>query len=312
MPCYHPLHAFKDKSKEADKVSITFSRNESWRGERLELPCGQCIGCRLERARQWAVRCVHEASLYEDNCFITLTYDDKFLPKNGSLCLKDFQNFMKRLRKKYGQGIRFFHCGEYGSLNGRPHYHSLLFKHDFSDKKLFSEREGIRLYTSDSLSKLWPLGFSTVGDVTFESASYVARYIMKKVTGKKAKDHYGERIPEYITMSRGSKKLGTGGIGRGWYEKYKDDVYPRDFVVVRGYKSRPPRFYDHLLGNQDRSTLALIKIRREANGQRFITDVRNDGKEIKINDSDDIRLMVREICKKAEIGSLKRTLEAEL
>lgn len=309
MTCYSPLHAFKARSNDTQKVAITFSRPSSWRGERLDLPCGQCIGCRLEKSRQWAVRCMHEASLYDRNCFLTLTYNDKFLPKNNSLDKSEFPLFMKRLRKKYGSGIRYYHCGEYGDLYERPHYHALLFNHDFEDKTFFNERNGYKLFTSGSLSELWPKGYSVIGDVTFESAAYVARYVMKKVTGKRAEDHYGNRIPEYCTMSRGSKKIGTGGIGKGWYDKYKNDVYPLDRLIVRGSVTRPPRFYDNLMGREDPSLLAQLKIKREKDSIKFVDDRLPDGSRIKVSDQDGTRLMVKEICKKAEIENLKRPLE---
>ena len=124
MPCYHPLLAWRDSSKlnpKTGKSSLVFTAPANWREcEPLKIPCGQCVGCRLERSRVWAVRCVHEASLHERNCFITLTYNDENLPSDRSLKMKHYQDFMKRLRKRYGEGIRFFHCGEYGSLNQRP------------------------------------------------------------------------------------------------------------------------------------------------------------------------------------------------
>lgn len=318
MPCYSPLHAFKGKSEDGQKTKIAFKRSDSWKGEPLDLPCGQCVGCRLERSRQWAVRCMHEASLYEDNSFVTLTYDDEHLPKKkemcvrcvrphiiaGSVCVAEFQNFMRRLRKEYAfKKIRFLHCGEYGELNARPHYHALLFNVGFKDKRVWTQREGTRLYVSDRLSKLWPLGFSTIGDVSFESASYVARYSLKKVTGERAEAHYGLRKPDYITMSR------RPGIGALWYAKFKADVYPRDRTVVRGFPSRPPRFYDNLLGAEDPSTLALLKLNREKNGNHMVSDVLSDGREIRVPDNCDARLMVKEEVKKAQLTKLKRTLE---
>lgn len=213
----------------------------------VTVPCGQCVGCRLERSRQWAIRCVHEASLYEDNCFLTLTYNDDHLPKDRSLDVRAFQLFMKRLRKEHGDGIRFFHCGEYGPRYGRPHYHACIFNFDFADKKLWKITNEVPLYISENLCRLWPYGYSTVGAVTFQSAAYVARYIMKKITGDAAASHYewvddqGEvhqRKPEYTTMSR------RPGIGKGWLEKYTSDVYPGDFVVLNGTKMRPPKYYD--------------------------------------------------------------------
>lgn len=296
MPCYYPLHAYRAKSKDVQKTEIAFRRLDSWRGQRLELPCGQCIGCRLEKARQWATRCVHEASLYEDNCFITLTYNDENLPKDGSLCLRDFQLFMKRLRKSSEKSIRYFHCGEYGEENtNRPHYHALLFNYDFSDKQPFSKRNGYQTYTSNTLSELWRKGHALTGSLTFESAGYVARYTLKKVTGKDSGDYYGVMQPPYATMSR------RPGIGKGWFDKYSGDVYPIDRVIVNGVHTRPPRYYDNLLGKKDASTLAILKIKRENLNEKFVEDV-VDGVTIQVSDSDGKRLVEKE---KTKIGQIK-------
>lgn len=306
MPCYSYLHGFEARSKTADKKrTITFRPSSSIRQKPIDLPCGQCIGCRLERSRQWAVRCMHEASLYTDNAFITLTYNDQNIPPNGTLVKEHFQKFMKRLRKSIApKPVRYYHCGEYGEKLQRPHYHALLFGHDFEDKKFFSSKNNNSVYTSDSLSKLWPYGFSVSGAVTFDSAAYVARYVMKKVTGARAIEHYQGRIPEYTTMSR------RPGIGKGWYEKYKTDVYPLDRVVVRGNSTRPPRFYDYLLGLEDRAQFELIKIQREEkNGRHFVTDRLSDGSTIRVSDNDFGRLLIKEEVKKAQIQNLVRPLE---
>lgn len=310
MSCVSPLHAYKAKSNDSDKIRIVFSRPQSFRGQSLDLPCGQCIDCRLERSRQWAVRCMHEASLYEDNCFITLTYSSENLPQDGSLVKSHFQNFMKRLRRENEKIIRFYHCGEYGEQGSRPHYHALLFNHDFKDKKLFSRRNDISLYTSDTLSRLWPFGFGVIGDLNFESAAYVARYCTKKITGPMAKDHYGNRLPEYSTMSRGSKKTNTGGIGKGWFDKFSSDIYPRDRVFVRGHFSRPPRFYDNLYSRQDRSTFELLKIKREKEAsQRFVKDVLSDGTEVTYLDSSTLRNPVKEEILLSRLKNMRRSLE---
>lgn len=193
--------------------------------------------------------------MHENNCFITLTFSPEELEKRknpASLDVSEFQRFMKRLRKKYGKGVRFFHCGEYGEKNKRSYYYALLFGVDFGDRELWSTRDGVNLYVSDNLSKLWPYGFSTIGDVTFESAAYVARYVMKKVRGEGAPDHYSNWIdpitgeitevkPEYATMSR------RDGIGKSWFDKYKNDVFPNDYCVIRGHEVKPPRYYETLL-----------------------------------------------------------------
>lgn len=261
MTCYHPLLAYKSEGKVVFEKPFAFARG-------FNLPCGQCIGCRLNYSRQWAIRLVHEAQMHDASCFITLTFNDQnlFARENPySLDKSEFQRFMKRLRKKYGNHIRYFHCGEYGDLNKRPHYHAILFGIDFADdRKLWSEKGGIKLFTSKNLEKLWPYGFSTIGSVSFESCAYVARYIMKKQTGEKAEEHYmrwdpetgeGTAIsPEYCTMSR------KEGIGKRWIEKYKSDVYPHDYVVINGHKVKPPRFYDNQLTEQELKDLKQQRI----------------------------------------------------
>lgn len=245
---------------------------------------------------------MHEASMHEENSFITLTYDDEHLPQDQSLDLRDFQLFMKRMRKEYApKKIRFYHCGEYGDLNQRPHFHSLLFGHDFNDKKTWSANGGQRLYTSETLSRLWPFGYSVIGDVTFESAAYVARYVMKKITGEKAEEHYNGRKPEYTTMSR------RPGIGKTWFEKFRNDVYPLDRLVVRGNVTRPTRFYDALLGEDDPALLARLKIERDKN-QNLVDYTLPNGKIIKVSDNCAERLAVKEFCKKEQIKRLVRSL----
>lgn len=193
MPCYKPLDAWRPDRSAVSK-RLMFEYNPKYCGQTmpdLQVPCGQCVGCRLERSRQWAIRCMHEAQMHKQNCFITLTYDDKHLPEDHGLHYKHFQDFMKRLRKKYGAGIRFYMCGEYGEQLGRPHFHACIFGMDFADKKLWKTTGSkSKLYRSAELEKLWTFGFSSVGDVNFESAAYVARYIMKKVTGEAATEHY--------------------------------------------------------------------------------------------------------------------------
>lgn len=240
MPCYSPLTAYHGPLNNSGKRSIVFGIGQSRTGLPFQLPCGRCIGCRLERSRQWAVRLVHEGALHAEKCFLTLTYDPAHLPPDGSLDVAEFQRFMKRLRKRVAPSkLRFFHCGEYGEQLGRPHYHCILYGFSFPDRVLFrrGSEPSLNLYSSALLSELWPLGFSTVGQVTFESAAYVARYVVKKWFGPGAADHYAGRRPEYVTMSR------RPGIGAGWIEKFESDVFPADEVVLRGKKMAPPKYY---------------------------------------------------------------------
>ncbi len=313
MPCYSPIQGWRSRTLSSNgKRPVVFQLNQGYSDLPVELPCGQCIGCRLERSRQWAIRCLHEAKQYENNCFITLTYDNEHLPWDGSLDIEHFQKFMKRLRKKYEpRKIRFYHCGEYGEQNDRPHYHACLFNFDFLDKKLYKKENDIEYYTSESLQELWPFGFNIIGDVTFESAAYVARYIMKKVNGVKADNHYyrmlvhpitGEILaewqnkPEYTTMSRG-QKTGAGGIGKGWYDKWKTDVYPSDQMVIRGQIMRPPKFYDTQYELTNPKAFRLMKAQRMRNAKKHASD--NTPK----------RLKVREQVAKARLKKLPRNLQ---
>jgi len=294
MPCFRPLKGYRSNTvnPESGKRNITFNPREGFYDLPIDLPCGQCIGCRLERSRQWAIRCVHEASLYEKNCFITLTYSDSHLPKNGSLNVKHYQDFMKRLRFKFGPKIRFFHCGEYGEKFGRPHYHACIFNFDFGDKKLWKNLRGNKLYTSENLEALWPFGFSTIGDVTFESAAYVARYITKKITGPMAQKHYGNKKPEYTTMSR------RPGIAKGWYEKYKHEVYPRDELIIRGKKMKPPKFYDRQFELDEPEVFLKVKRIRKINGRI-----------LEAKETDYRRLATKEVCQEIKSKRLIRGLE---
>lgn len=289
MPCYHPLPGWYSRYRnESGKRGITFKASEGFKDRPVQLPCGKCIGCLLEKSRQWAMRCMHEAKLYERNCFITLTYDDANLPAGGSLVPEHYVLFMKKLRWKYGEGIRFFHCGEYGEKFGRPHHHALLFNHGFDDRESLGQVNGRPLWRSDSLDKLWSYGFCSIGECTFESASYVARYTMKKY-GKTDAD-YGGRVKEYLTMSR------KPGIGRGWLDKFYGDVFPRDEVVVNGKLCKPPRYYDTVCEKRAPSVMERIKRKRRVAGK---LDPDSTGR----------RLLEREVVKRDAISTLSRKLE---
>lgn len=266
--------------------------------ENIELPCGQCIGCKLERSRQWAMRCMHEASLNTQNCFITLTYNEEHIPNDHSLKKPHFQKFIKRLRKRIEPiKIRYYMCGEYGDQTSRPHYHALIFNYDFPDKIYYTTKGDNDLYISPTLEKLWGKGISTIGNVTFASAAYIARYCTKKITGKNADQHYqsldihtGEIFtisPEYTTMSR------RPGIGKQWYEQNKNDVFPFDECIVNGHPVQPPKYYDNQLPEH---TLKHIKLIRKREAEKY-----------KENNTPD-RLAIREIVCQAKYKQLPRGL----
>lgn len=268
MPCFRPLQGYRSATvNPSGKRSIVFHVREGFTDLRVTFPCGQCIGCRLERSRQWAMRCVHEASLHEANCFITLTYDPKHLPTGGSLVVRDFQLFMKKLRKAYhGTRIRFFHCGEYGEKLGRPHYHAILFGFDFPDKKPAEKSQsGAPQWASESLTRIWGKGRCLIGTVTFDSAAYVARYITKKITGDAATAHYAGRLPEYTTMSR------RPGIAKGWLDRWSSDAYPSDSIALRGRLMKPPKFYDRQFELANPDEFRKIKSKRRS-GARALED----------------------------------------
>jgi hypothetical protein len=205
---------------------------------------------------------MHEKRLHSESCFVTLTYDDQHLPADNSLDKSHLQNFLKRLRHDTGPGLRFFACGEYGEKTSRPHYHVLLLNSDFADKRLVKSGSQYNLYASARLSKLWPDGQHALGDVTFESAAYVARYCMKKKNnGKLTSDG---RLPEFLQMSR------RPGIGTGYFDKYQNELISHDTIIVNGLPAALPRFYDNklagLTGYSEQiglySKMELIKLKR--------------------------------------------------
>lgn len=261
VPCYCPLDGWRHK----ETNGFTMHPQLAQRDQPLTVPCGQCIGCRLERSRQWAIRCMHERQMHDESCFITLTYDDDHLPYAGTLVLEDFQKFMKRLRKKVGP-VRFYHCGEYGEETFRPHYHALIYGWMPNDKSLFSTSGDHPLYSSSVLSALWPYGHSTFGDVSFDTAAYTAGYIRKKLTGEQGVERYqyvdpdtGEIVPikpPYSTMSR------RPGIGMEWLRKHGTEAYTHDSVIMRGREMQPPKAYDRAFEHIDPALYETAKSRR--------------------------------------------------
>jgi len=292
LPCYDPSDAFLSpeafRNPKTGKRIVKFSRAKAYeRGghqfEKIKVHCGTCEGCRIDRSRQWAVRCWHESNTNpnQPNSFLTLTFRnacpiatltgrgryqklkaEKLVDPTESLHLFHFQDFMKRLRKRfYGNSksnIKYFHCGEYGEKFGRPHHHACLFNFEFPDKELKRKTDaGCYVYTSKILSELWPHGIHEIGDVTYQSAAYVARYILKKMGGWRAKDYYLQKKPEYITMSR------NPAIALEWFNQFKTDVYPSDYVTMEnGAKCLPPKYYDRRYELEDPETFALLKQKR--------------------------------------------------
>lgn len=285
MVCYHPLYALRfnfainektgknvhrivgsvDKVKEPKFGNFVDSSGKSFFGHLV--PCGKCIGCRLEYSRMWAVRLMKEFKTAKTGCFITLTYDDENLiyGKIPTLYHPHFIEFRDRLRSyiryHYGKDvkIKYYMCGEYGTKNFRPHYHAIITGFDFPDKVLEYQRNGYNHYQSELLTKLWRKGRTEVDDVTFDTCAYVARYITKKIYGDTAEDYYDGFQPEYSTCSK--------GIAYEWFKKYKSDIYNTDIMLIyrhgKPFKMRPPRYFDYKLEQDDPALLEFIKAKRE-------------------------------------------------
>lgn len=233
MSCTNPVRAWRRPSSLPDGVSpVDFTTGEILEPPRrlhfnpqpgfetLQVGCGSCNGCRADRAREWAIRCYHEASLRPRNSFLTLTYADA--PE--SLVKKDLQDFFKRARHEYK--FRYLACGEYGESTRRPHYHALIFGEDFLEGKIDISSE---LYTNKKLADLWGHGMVSVGELNMATCCYVAGYVFKK-------------IGDEDTFSLCSRRP---GIGHGWLNRYGDDITRTGVVVIEGKEYPVPHRYFH-------------------------------------------------------------------
>lgn len=289
MPCFRPLKGYRSKERtENGKRRIVFNPKEAYYDLKIDIPCGQCAGCRDMKRKEWAVRILHESSLHEHNSFITLTYNEKHLPKDGSVHLEDFQNFMKNLRMKETRlarkasrysgnlikprKIKYFMCMEYGD-NGRPHYHACLFGYDFSDKVKFSKVGDNQYYLSRELENIWKKGFCLIGNVEIGSAMYCAQYIQKKITGKMKEEYYEGREPEKATQSN--------GIALGWFQKFNSDLTNGDFIILGGRKYKVPKYYSNLLENLDKEIHMNILAHRQVNVKKHAKELTHERLKVK-------------------------------
>lgn len=357
MACYHPLRAFdtglltdnyKPKYKicgsNVDRIHAPYSYmqnglqksskqvwQDQWITEWTPIPCGQCIGCRIDYSRMWADRCMLEAQQYEHNAFITLTYDPEHLPplkevldvETGeigqwpSLVPDDLTKFMKDLRNYYMNkcnhtGIRFYACGEYGGKSGRPHFHVLVFNlPPLPDMKhWFTTDAHEKIYHSDILQNdIWKKGICSIGELTWNSAAYVARYVVKKQKGttKGLVDLCGNLVsgiePEFTRMSR------MPGIAWKYYDEHKHQFYETDEIVmsIRGKVRtiKPPRYFDKMydLENEDPFIMSDIKKARADNAKRAMQDQMSRTTLI-----EEEYLSVKERNKIAQVDRLRRSL----
>nr|UXQ88056.1 MAG: replication initiation protein [Microvirus sp.] len=300
MTCYHPLDAWLRISGKTSKTILAF--HPAHGGRKTGLPCGKCIGCRLDHSAQWATRLCNEAQMHEASSFITLTFNDENLPHDYSLDGRTLQLFFKALRNKiYPQKVRFYAAGEYGEKLHRPHYHALIYGYSFPDRRFHQEVRGNIYYTSAELENIWQKGFCVVGDITAESAAYTARYVTKKINGDPWHNHYtrmhphtGELHPikeEFAHMSR------KPGIGNSFYKKYFADIFPDDFIVINGKKRKVPNYYMALLSKDNPKLYELIK------NKRYLAMLENQ------ENNTPERLATRETCQIRRADKLLRSLE---
>lgn len=307
MPCYFPRQAWRSKvvNPATGKQSLVFNRCAGDPGTEMKVPCRNCVGCRLDNARQWQLRLMHEKPYHELSCFLTFTYANQFLPAHGNLDKEHFPLFMKRLRRNheyngYTNKLKYLMCGEYGGNTNRPHYHAIVFGLDFADKKYHStSKRGDRLYVSEKLDQLWGMGHCYVGTLTAKSAGYVGRYCLKKVNGDRSFEYYsrvnvetGEVITlekEYITASN--------GLGLSHFNDFHETMYLRDSCILEGKETAVPKYYDRKLEQINEQWLYDLKTKRIEQAK------------LRADENTEKRLLVRHEVKQAQVKLLKRELE---
>lgn len=229
--CADPVICFERDGKRLFRhFSVLKKHTLVLQKKNLVFNCGKCLFCRRKKCYELAARCVLHASLYEKNCFLTLTYDEKKEGYHNELDYSEIQKFKKRLRKHcVPKRIEIFNVHEYGR-NGKKHWHLIVFNHDFDDRLLWPSNPARPLYTSKRLEKLWPHGFSTIGDVSEASAMYQAQYTQKDFKNGN------------ITNGKKSKSVHSG-IGRPFFNKHYKQILSLGFIPFGGRKLPLPRYF---------------------------------------------------------------------
>lgn len=330
MSCYRPYVGFPDGFTESGKVKYRLRPfqvmpdidNElKLNPDAITIPCGKCIGCQLDKSLDWAARLSMELKYHDSAYFVTLTYSNDCVPvreyidemtgevcKAQSLCKRDFQLFMKRLRETFkNDSIRFFCAGEYGSNTMRPHYHAIIFGLHLDDLKPYKKSpHGFQYWTSDSLSRVWsvcrdgvvsPIGFAVVADVSFETCAYTARYVTKKLYGKNSEFYERCNIePPWCLMSR------KPGIGYQYLLDHPESVANDSIVLSQGRKVKNPRYFMKQLELTNPDLAVKIKdARKTVSENNFEAQL----EETDLNHSQ--YLMVKERAKRDSIMALRRS-----
>lgn len=238
MRCLHPVKVWYD----AGDVKVPGP----------EVPCGRCAPCRKARAAEWAVRLYHERDYWSHSAFVTLTYNDEHLPDNQSLDKEELQRFFKRLRKRAGKPLKYFACGEYGEIYGRPHYHFIGF--------------GLSLFDQALVDQAWGKGFVSIGTVTLESCRYVSNYVLKEQKGGLASKDYGNKIAPF--------RLSSQLLGARFLDDNRNQIISNCYITVHGTKMCVPRYYIKRLGDDvDQAKLnELTRERSESRESAFADD----------------------------------------
>lgn len=224
-----------------------------------QFPCGKCPGCLEKRSSDWSVRLVHENQSHDESSFITLTFEDDSVV---DVSKEVASLFMKRLRKRLEpKRIRYYLVSEYGEKGHRPHYHAIIFGHDFrKDEGSKPVRSG--LYTSPILEAAWGLGHVSSGSVSDASIRYVTNYILGKDDVPEVLDlETGvsrKRAPVFALMSR------KPGIGADWIERHMGETFRDDNVVVNGFTRKPPRYYENRVFRFDDESVKVLRSRRRS------------------------------------------------
>lgn len=264
MPCEHPIKGYRP----ANGGPIRFDPPNNGRAYTpIDIPCGYCLLCREEQARQQAVRITHEAMMHEENAFITLTYDNQHLPPYGALRYEDLVKFWKRVRKylwkKYKKKLRYYAVGEYGDKTLRPHYHACIFGHAFTENRIILRETPSLLWWSPELSLAWGQGNNvSVGALNFETARYTASYVTKKLRQKQQYVRIEEETGELVKLEQ-PRAFMSRNLAKTWWEQNRHYVAATDTVVINGRPQKPPKAYDKWLGEVNNLPLEMIKEERK-------------------------------------------------
>lgn len=237
MKCYDPVLCYKDDNGKRHFRHFSLANHVfKFYQHQQVFNCGKCLFCRKKKAYELACRCVLHASMYEQNCFVTLTYNGLQPGFDNSFDYRDIQLFKKRLRqsllRSQNKRVEIFNVHEYGK-QGRKHWHLVIFNHDFADKEPFTKSNQIPIYTSKTLEKLWPHGFNAIGDVTEASAMYQAQYMKKDFKN-------GNVTNDKKSHSKHS------GIGKPYFLKHYNQILRLGYIPINGKKLPIPRYFQKI------------------------------------------------------------------